>query len=113
VVAYLRAAPADVTSQVQITRLPFVFNPLTKVSFGLMGVTNRGPAPIQGPVHLVFDDLGSGLTLLDADGAIEGDPFLTLNRKLRVGETWVVLVRFRNLGRQPVTFTPRVLSGAF
>lgn len=112
-VAYLRAAPRDVTSQVLITRLPFVFNPLTKVSFSLMGVTNRGPGPLQGPLHLVFDDLGPGLQLLDADGAIEGDPFITINPRLRVGETFVVPVRFRNLGRQPVIFTPRVLSGPF
>ena len=114
VVTYLRATPPDVTAQVRITRLPFVFNPLTKVSLSLMGVTNRGPAPITGPVHLVFDELGAGLRLLDADGATSGDPFLTLNAPaLRPGETWVTLVRFANPGKVPVTFVPRVLSGGF
>jgi hypothetical protein len=84
------------------------------VSLSLLGVTNRGPAPITGPIHLVFDDLGGGLRLLDADGAIDGDPFLTLNvAKLKPGETWLPLVRFANPGRVPVTFTPRVLSGGF
>jgi uncharacterized protein len=113
-VIYLRATPPDVTAQVRITRLPFVFNPLTKVSLSVMGVTNRGPAPIRGPVHLVFDELGAGLRLLDADGATGGDPFLTLNAPvLRPGETWVTLVRFANPGKVPVTFTPRVLSGVF
>ena len=48
------------------------------------------------------------------DRAIDGDPFLTLNAPtLRPGETWVTLVRFANPGKVPVTFTPRVLSGAF
>jgi hypothetical protein len=55
-----------------------------------------------------------GPTLLDAGGAINGDPFLTLNvPALRPGETWVPLVRFANPGRVPVTLTPRVLAGAF
>lgn len=113
-VIYLRAAPPEVTGQVRISRLPFVWNPLTRVSLSLMGVTNRGPAPIAGPIHLVFDELGAGLRLLDADGATGGDPFLTLNvPALRPGETWVTLVRFANPGRAPVTFTPRVLSGGF
>jgi predicted extracellular nuclease len=113
-VAYFRVAPPDVTAQVRITRLPFVFNPLTRVSLSIVGVTNRGPSPIAGPVHLVFDDLAPGLRLLDASGAIDGDPFLTLRvPALRPGETWLPLVRFANPGRVPVTFTPRVLSGAF
>ena len=113
-VAYFRAAPPDVTAQIRFTRLPFVFNPFTKVSLSLLGVTNRGPSPIAGPIHLVFDDLAPGLRLLDASGAIDGDPFLTLNvPKLRPGETWVPLVRFANPGKVPVTFTPRALSGAF
>ena len=30
-----------------------------------------------------------------------------------VMDTWLPLVRFANPGRVPVTFTPRVLSGAF
>ena len=84
------------------------------MSLSLLGVTNRGPATIAGPIHLVFDDLAPGLRLLDASGAIDGDPFLTLNvPELRPGETWLPLVRFANPGRVPVTFTPRVLSGAF
>ena len=113
-VIYLRATPSDVTGQVRITRLPFVLNPFTRVSLSLMGVTNRGPATIAGPVHLVFDELGPGLRLLDAAGATGGDPFLTLNAPaLRPGETWVTLVRFANPGRVPVTFTPRVLAGLF
>ena len=113
-VAYFRAALPDVTAQIRFTRLPFVFNPFTKVSLSLLGVTNRGPSPIAGPIHLVFDDLAPGLRLLDASGAIDGDPFLTLNvPKLRPGETWVPLVRFANPGKVPVTFTPRALSGAF
>ena len=114
VVTYLRATPPDVTAQVRITRLPFVFNPLTRVSLSVLGVTNRGPAPIAGPIHLVFDDLAPGLRLLDASGAIDGDPFLTLNvPALKPGQTWLPLVRFANPGRVPVTFTPRVLSGGF
>lgn len=41
-------------------------------------------------------------------------PFLTLNvPALRPGETWLPLLRFANPGRVPVTFTPRLLSGAF
>jgi uncharacterized protein len=112
VVTYLRATPPDVTAQVRITRLPFVFHPPTQVSSRVMAVTNIGPTPIAGPVHLVFDDLAPGLRLLDASGAIDGDPFLTLNvPALRPGETWLPLVRFANPGRVPVTFTPRVLSG--
>jgi uncharacterized protein len=114
VVTYLRATPPDVTAQVRITRLPFVFNPLTRVSLSVVAVTNRGPATIAGPIHLVFDDLAPGLRLLDASGAIDGDPFLTLNvPALRPGETWLPLVRFANPGRVPVAFTPRVLSGRF
>ena len=70
VVTYLRATPPDVTAQVRITRLPFVFNPFTRASLSVVGVTNRGPAPIAGPIHLVFDDLAPGLRLLDASGAI-------------------------------------------
>jgi predicted extracellular nuclease len=113
-VVYLRAAPPDVTAQIRFTRLPFVLNPFTRVSLSILGVTNRGPAPIAGPLHLVFDDLAPGLRLLDASGAIAGDPYLTLNvPALRPGETWLPLVRFANPGRVPVTFTPRVLSGVF
>jgi len=94
--------------------VPFVFNPLTRVSLSVLGVTHRGPAPIVGPIHLVFDVLAPGFRLLDASGAIAGDPFLTLNvPKLKPGETWLPLVRFANPGRVPVTFTPRVLAGTF
>ena len=112
-VAYFRAAPRDVTTQVRVTSRPFVFNPPTRVSTGVVAVTNQGATPIAGPIHLVFDELAAGLTLLDADGAIDGDPFRTRNAALRPGETWLVLVRFANPGRVPITFTPRVLAGVF
>ena len=46
---YLRATPPDVTAQVRITRLPFVFNPLTRVSLSVVGRHQPRPGADRRP----------------------------------------------------------------
>ena len=114
VVTYLRATPPDVTAQVRITRLPFVFNPFTRVSLSVVGVTNRGPAMIAGSIPPGIRRPRAGAPPARRERRHRRRSVPDAERpKLKPGETWLPLVRFANPGRVPVTFTPRVLSGAF
>lgn len=113
-VAYFRAAPPDVTGQLGIARQPFAWDPVTRISSGSMTLTNQGTAPIGGPLYVLFEEIGNGLTLLDASGTIDGHPVRTITiPTLRPGETVELAVRFKNPFRVAVTFTPRVLAGVF
>lgn len=113
-VAYFRVLPVDVTADVRITRLPLVFNPFTKVSLGLLLVTNRSADTLNGPLHLVFDQLTAGVSLLDADGSAGGAPFETLSvGSLAPGHTTALLVRFANPNRASIAYVPRLWRGEF
>lgn len=113
-VAYFRVLPVDVTADIRITRLPLVFNPFTKVSLGLLLVTNRSADTLNGPLHLVFDQLTAGVSLLDADGSAGGAPFETLSvGSLAPGHTTALLVRFANPNRASIAYVPRLWRGVF
>jgi predicted extracellular nuclease len=113
-VAYFRVLPVDVTADVRFTRLPLVFNPFTKVSLGLLLITNRGANTMNGPLHVVFDQLTGGVSLLDADGSIGGSPYETLSvGSLAPGHTTALLVRFANPNRASIAYVPRLWRGVF
>ena len=115
-VVYLRAPPIEVTGRVTIKVTPLGFNPQTKVAQGVVIVTNTSNAAIDAPIELLFDDLTPGVTLLNADGAFAGAPYITLlpaNLPLLPGQSRVTLVRFANPNEMTITYTPRVFSLGF
>ncbi len=113
-VVRLTLAPlADVTGQVHVDRSGLVFNRATQTFNGTLTVHNTSPAPISGPLQVQFDNLPSGVTLTNANGASAGAPYVTSPGGLGAGQAVTLPVRFANPGRVPLTYAPHVFSGNF
>jgi hypothetical protein len=50
----------DVTSEVRAVRSRLIYNPSSERFVGEVALTNTGTEPLQGPIHVVFDDLPAG-----------------------------------------------------
>jgi hypothetical protein len=82
-------------------------------------VTNTGNSAAPAPLFLVLDNLPSGVTLLNANGATSvlgplGSPFVTVNvggdNILKPHQSATVHLEFANPGGVPITYSTRVLS---
>ncbi|ADV61661.1 peptidase S8 and S53 subtilisin kexin sedolisin [Isosphaera pallida ATCC 43644] len=108
----LRVRP-DVTSRVTQQRSAIVFNRQTGLYQQTIHITNLGPSPLNGPLRLMLSNLAVGVTLANANGTINGNPFvqLDLSGPLGVGQTVSLNLRFQIIGpRVPITYTTRLFA---
>jgi predicted extracellular nuclease len=116
VVVSLNLAPAfvDVTASVKIAVNGVVWNRVTGKFSGTVSFTNTSGKEINGPLQFVLQGLGSGITLDNKSGDLNGSPYITLpNASLAAGATVTVTTTFTNPSKATVTYSPMLYSGNF
>lgn len=112
-VAYFRLPAAlDVTDRTGVEMKGLHFVPARKTYEANLIVKNTSPETIQGPIAVILKNLPAGVTLANADGALFGDPYVTLKANRMVpNQSAPVQVDFLNPSNAPIAFTAEVVSG--
>jgi hypothetical protein len=111
------ACAADVSSSVSVTRGGYVLNLATKRYAQTVTLTNASAIPIQGPISMVLDGLGSDASLFNATGSTDalfppaGDPYISSNAGLAPGQSVSIALQFTDPTRATIGYTTRVLAG--
>jgi hypothetical protein len=101
-------------SQVVTTASGLAYSRVTKTFNGTLTVKNVSEKPINGPLQVLFTDMSTDSTLLDATGTLAGTPYLTLQvASLAPGQSLTIAIRFQNASMSSINFTPAVYSGSF
>lgn len=108
---------ADVTAQVNVARGGLRFDRATGRFVQAVTLTNTGTNAIAGPVSLVLDNLGAGVTLANGTGTTAtvvptGSPYINVGTGgLGAGKTATVRLEFASLVNTGVGYNTRVLAG--
>jgi predicted extracellular nuclease len=107
--------PVDVTSQLTIARTGLIFSRVTGTYNQNVTITNKTAQPLNGPLHVQFRNLSSGVTLANGSGTAVDGPYLTIPAisSLAPGASATVAVRFANPINAIIGYTLVVLSGSF
>ena len=104
----------DVGSSIQVTYGGLVYNRITQQFASTLTLKNIGSNPVPGPIQVVLHGLPAGVTVANAAGTNNGDPYVATDPTvIAPGATVTVLVQFQRTGSQNISYTTRVLSGAF
>lgn len=114
-VARLNLPPVqDVTAEVPAVSSGLTFNRRTQTFTGTIQITNTSASFIAGPVQVQLQNLTAGVTLLNANGAQSGNPYLTVPVSgLAPGASVSVPVQFSNPMRVGISYNVRTFSGSF
>ena len=113
------AAPVSVTydviSDVSVSVGVATMYRSTTYNTGTITVRNTSHANVYGPLQVVLTNLTGGVTLINATGTYQGNPYITVPgvTTLAPGQSASVNVQFNNPGHVQVTFTPVTYSGQF
>jgi uncharacterized repeat protein (TIGR01451 family) len=99
-----------VTNQVSETASGLLFNRVTHTFSGTLTITNNGAA-ISGPIQVLFQNLTSGVTVVNASGTYQGSPFITVLNGLAPGQSVQVPVQLLDPSLVAPHFTLAVYSG--
>lgn len=107
--------PTDVTSSVAFQIGGLRYNRRTRRFVGMISITNNTSSAIDGPLHIVLNNLSNFATLVNADGTHNGAPYLTLPSGvgLSPGGSNRVIVDFSLSSRQLPAYTLQAYSGNF
>jgi 2',3'-cyclic-nucleotide 2'-phosphodiesterase (5'-nucleotidase family) len=97
-----------VTPQVKFQTSAMTYNRATRVYSGTLTVTNTGTTALTGNVQLRLNSLTSGVSLTNADGVVNGVPYLNLATPLNPGQSMNYTLKFTNSGTTLITFTPAI-----
>jgi hypothetical protein len=106
---------ATLVTGVSITSTGFVFSRVTRTFNGSITVTNTGQNSILGPLQVVLTNLAAGVTLSNATGMTNSNPFITISSvtDLGPGQSASVNVQFLDSSFAAITFTPAAYSETF
>jgi hypothetical protein len=91
-----------------------VFNRRTQTFQGTIQLTNNTGRSLAGPLQVELQHLVAGVTLVNATGNDNGNPFITTAPSgLAAGESVTVPVSFSDPSRVGVNYTVQVFSGNF
>jgi len=86
----------------------------TQAYIGTVTIKNTGLAPIVGAFQVLFTNLPSGVTVLNADGQVGGVYYInTPPATLAPGQLLTISVKFSNPSGVAITFTPVLTQGGF
>ncbi len=109
----LTPAYTDVTGAVKFDIGGFTVNRVTGKYSGKVSVTNTSATVLTGPLHFIMQGLPTGMTLNNSSGMRAGAPYLTLPQaSIAPGATVTFTTTFTPSGKQFVTYTPQLVSGA-
>lgn len=106
--------PEDVSSLVRATSSGLIYNRATRTYNGTITVTNTSARTISGPLQIVLTELSSGVTLVNANGTYNGDPYVTAGiAALAPNEAVTVNVRFRSSSSARIGYVVKTYAGIF
>jgi hypothetical protein len=102
-------------TNVSVTSSGLLFSRVTQTFDSTFTITNTGTQAIAGPIQLVLTNLPAGVTVANATGATNGNPFLTIPglTSLAPSGSASVSVHFQNPSSQRITTSALVYSGSF
>lgn len=114
-VRVLTPISATLVTNVAITSTGLVFSRVTQTFNATFTIINKGTQTITGPIQLVLTNLPAGVTVANATGTTNGNPFITIPNvaALGPGKSASVSVHFQDPSNQRITATPLVYSGSF
>jgi hypothetical protein len=113
-IGYAGACAADLSNRVSVTATGFVFSRVSGTFNGTLSVNNTGGQSVSSPIEIVLANLPAGVTLVNASGTSNGNPFIAVPgaSSLSPGQSATVNVQFRNPSNTSITFTPTAFSGS-
>lgn len=114
-IAYFQVMPSDVSARLRTLDTGYIRVPFLGFYLGAILIQNTSNAPITGPIHLVFENLPAGISVMNATGDLFGAPYITVpsTNVLRPGQIAAAVVQISNPNRRPITYTLRTVAGAF
>jgi uncharacterized repeat protein (TIGR01451 family) len=105
----------DVSGAVNVTTSGYLFSRATRTFTGTITVTNKTGTPISGPLQLVLETVTPGVTVANATGLRNGNPYFTVpgTVSLAPGQSASVSVQFNNPQNLFINFTPITEAGVF
>jgi hypothetical protein len=77
-------------------------------------IKNVSAGSVSGPFQIVFASLPGGVTLLNAAGTYNGNPYFTINTaSLAAGQSSTVSVQFSDPSNTAIHVSPTAYSGSF
>lgn len=105
-------AVEDISARVRISNTGLFFNGSTYSGF--VRVTNISGATINGPLHILIDEIAPNVVLTNATGTALGKPYITIPATpLAIGATTQVQVIYSNPGNVLINTVARVMQGTF
>lgn len=103
--------PLEVSSKTALVRGGFILNRATQIYSQTVRITNTGGSSLSGPLHLVLENLSTGVTLFNKSGDTPaGKPYRTVNVTLAPGQFTTVTLQFQNPANGSITYSPKVFS---
>lgn len=102
----------EITSSLTVQSTPFALNRKTQQFSNTVRITNSSQAALAGPLRVVFDDLPVGVTLANAQGSLDGKPYLEIGG-LTVGAAASITPVYNNPAKAGISYTVRVYAGPF
>jgi hypothetical protein len=94
-------------SQIAATASGLLYSRVTKTYNGTVTITNISSGALAGPFPIVFTSLTSGVTLANAAGTIQGNPYITpAVSSLAPGQSVTAAVQFSNPSNVVINFAP-------
>jgi len=108
-------AAVDVSSQMAVSSAGFLFSRATRLYAGTLTARNAGSQTIAGPIQIVLTNLTPGVTVANATGMANGNPFLTIPASIGLppGQSAIVNVQFNNPSNALIKFTALAYTGSF
>ena len=104
----------DITSSISTAASGLLFNRVTSKFTGTYTITNSGSTTLNGPFQIEFDNLTSGVTLVNANGSHNGAPYITSSAaSLAPGASITVPLTINNPAKVGLNYTVAVYRGAF
>jgi len=104
----------DVTASVNLRQSGLVYNRVTQLYSGSITLSNSSNAALAGPLQLVIQGLPAGVTLVNASGSRNGQPYISLNAaSLPDGARITVPLSISNPGKLGLNYSARLYSGSF
>jgi hypothetical protein len=102
------------SSEISITTSGLAYSRVSQSYSGTVTVKNVSPSAIVVPLQIAFSALPSGVILVNATDAYNGNPVITAPATASLGPSQSVsfTVQFRNPTNTQITFTPAAYSGS-
>lgn len=104
----------NVSNYIAISKSPLTYDKTTGLYLGTITLKNKGPVAIAGPLQAVLIKLPSGVTLVNAAGAYQGNPYVTANiSSLAPLAATTVQVQFSKPAGTSASYQLHTYSGTF